>query len=92
MTYKDKFWWFYNTKEWKALRARKFYDADGLCEMCWQNGVVEQAKEIHHIIPIEKDWNKRLDYNNLISLCSQHHNEQHERVSELQKFLKEFDK
>jgi len=28
---------------------------------------------VHHIIPINKDYNKRLDSNNLITLCTLHH-------------------
>ena len=29
--------------------------------------------ETHHIIPIAEDYNKRLDLDNLITLCSFHH-------------------
>lgn len=88
-TYKEKFKNFYNSKEWKTLRAVKFADAGGLCEKCKK---IVSGKEVHHIVPIEKDWNKRLDYNNLILLCSACHNDEHDRVSNLQKFLKEWEK
>ena len=29
--------------------------------------------EAHHIIPLEEDYNKRLDGDNLITLCRYHH-------------------
>ena len=29
--------------------------------------------EVHHIIPIEEDYSKRLDDTNLITLCRYHH-------------------
>lgn len=90
-TYNEKFSQFYNSSEWKNLRNQKFYDADGLCELCNKNNIIKQGKEVHHIIPIEKDWNKRLDYDNLILLCSDCHNLQHERISPLQKFLKDWE-
>lgn len=82
---------FYNSAEWKALRQAKFDLADGLCEMCKKEGVVRAGKEVHHIIPIEDDWSKRLDFDNLIALCKDCHNEQHNRQSLLKKFLQEFD-
>ena len=28
---------------------------------------------MHHIIPLEEDYNKRLDSDNLITLCRYHH-------------------
>lgn len=88
LNYKEKFKNFYNSKAWKDLRAYKFSEANGLCEKC---GKITSGKDVHHKIPIEKDWNLRLDYNNLILLCKDCHNEQHGRESELQKFLKKWE-
>lgn len=90
-TYHEKYNSFYQSNEWQNLRNRKFLDADGMCELCYKNGIKKCGKEVHHIIPIEEDWNKRLDYDNLILLCSDCHNAQHERISQLQKFLKEWE-
>ena len=90
--YHEKYAEFYNSAEWKNLRNQKFFDADGLCELCRKNGIIRSAKEIHHKIPIEEDWSKRLDYDNLIALCSDCHNQQHLRISPLQKFLSAWDK
>ena len=89
--YHEKFDVFYNSAEWKELRAEKFYNANGLCEMCWKEKVVRAGREVHHIVPIEDDWSKRLQYDNLILLCPDHHNQMHERMSPLQKFLKEWE-
>jgi predicted HNH restriction endonuclease len=46
---------------------------------------------VHHIIPIEKDWGKRLDANNLKLLCPECHRLAHERGSPLQEFNKFWD-
>lgn len=91
LNYDEKFSSFYNSAEWKILRNQKFYDADGLCEICKKKKIIKQGREVHHIIPIETDWNKRLDYDNLILLCPDCHNLQHLRISPLQKFLKDWE-
>ena len=92
LNYHEKYNSFYSSAEWKELRHQKFLDANGMCELCKKNGIKKCGNEVHHIIPIEKDWNKRLDYDNLILLCSDCHNAQHERVSPLQEFLKDWEK
>ena len=92
MNYHEKYNSFYQSKEWHELRMAKWVDADGLCEMCRAKGIIKEAKEIHHRVPIDVDWSKRLDYDNLIALCSDCHNQQHLRISPLQKFLSAWDK
>jgi 5-methylcytosine-specific restriction protein A len=87
LNYKEKYQSFYNSAEWKALRNYKWGMANGLCEHCLKKGIVRQAREIHHIVPIEEDWNKRLDIENLCLLCSDCHNKIHKRQSPLQDFL-----
>ena len=91
-TYHEKFDKFYQSKEWQLLRNQKWVASEGLCEMCRAKGIIREAKEIHHIEPITENWNKRLDYDNLIALCSDCHNQQHLRISPLQKFLNAWDK
>ena len=91
MNYHEKYDSFYQSKEWQLLRNQKWVDADGLCEMCRAKGIIRSAKEIHHIEPITENWNKRLDYDNLIALCSDCHNAIHNRQSPLQQFLKFWD-
>lgn len=90
-TYHSRYSQFYNSKEWHDLRNFKWQESNGLCEMCLEEGIVRQGREVHHKIFIEDDWNKRFDYDNLILLCPDHHNQMHERISPLQKFLLDWD-
>lgn len=87
-TYHEKFDSFYQGEIWRRLRAEKFGAACGLCEKCKANGVIRAGKEVHHIIPIEKNWELRYAFENLILLCSECHNAEHDRVSSLQRFNK----
>ena len=90
--YHSKYNSFYCSREWQQLRQAKWVAENGLCEMCRKEGVIREGKEVHHIIEISQDWSKRLDFDNLILLCPEHHNLMHERQSPLQKFLSEWDK
>ena len=70
---------FRKTKAWTdksvEIRQRDRY----LCQVCLKNlyntldTLNYKTVEVHHIIPINEDYNKRLDNDNLISLCSMHH-------------------
>lgn len=70
---------FRKTKAWTnksvEIRQRDKY----LCQVCLRNlyntlsFLNYKTVEVHHITPIEEDYNKRLDNDNLISLCSYHH-------------------
>ena len=70
---------FRNTKAWAnkstEIRQRDRY----LCQLCLRNlydtisWLSYKTVEVHHIIGINEDYNKRLDNDNLISLCSYHH-------------------
>ena len=91
MNYHEKYKDFYNSSEWKALRNYKFGMAEGLCELCRKKGIVKAGREVHHRVSIQDDWSKRLDFDNLILLCSDCHNAEHERISQLQKFLREWE-
>ena len=90
--YHSKYNSFYCSREWQQLRQTKWVAENGLCEICKKQGIIKEAREIHHIEPITENWNKRLDYDNLIALCSDCHNAIHNRQSPLQKFLSEWDK
>lgn len=71
---------FRKSKRWtdksKEIRQRDKY----LCVVCMANlyNTVRQYNfdklEVHHIVPINEDYNKRLDNDNLITLCKYHHN------------------
>ncbi len=86
LNYQQNFDFFYQSWEWKQLRAYKFTKENGLCERCRAKGIIRAGKEVHHIIPLDKNWEKRLDIENLILLCPDCHNEKHGRESSLQKF------
>ena len=70
---------FRKTKAWTnksiEIRQRDRY----LCQCCLHNlyDTIEwlnyKTVEVHHITPINEDYNRRLDNDNLISLCSYHH-------------------
>lgn len=86
--YHEKFDSFYQGEAWRRIRAKKFSEACGLCERCRARGVIRAGKEVHHIVPIEKNWDLRYAFDNLILLCTECHNAEHDRVSSLQRFNK----
>ena len=66
------------TRAWKdkstEIRIRDVY----LCQLCirglhGQKRYSRDTVEVHHIVPIAEDYDKRLDNNNLITLCIKHH-------------------
>lgn len=73
---KDKF---RSTAAWQdkrtEIKERDYY----LCQACIRNlhGTVRRLNherlEVHHIIPLEEDEGKKLDNQNLITLCERHH-------------------
>lgn len=77
---------FRNTKAWLKksieIRQRDKY----LCQVCINNlyNTINcfntEKLEVHHITPIEEDYNRILDNDNLITLCNTHH-----RMAELGK-------
>ena len=68
VTHVDRFRW---TAAWKRKRVeikeRDLY----MCQVCLHkhNEYTTRNLEVHHIIPIAKAWGKRLNNNNLITLC-----------------------
>lgn len=70
---------FYMTREWQILRSLKLQQTGYLCEECKTEGLMAPAEDVHHVIPISMDWDKRLDINNLKCLCVKHHNLEHDR-------------
>lgn len=70
---------FRNTQVWKrkaaAILERDFH----CCRICLAAGILTNYDlSVHHIIPLNADFDKRLDDGNLITLCRFHH-EQAER-------------
>ena len=70
---------FRKTKAWTQksieVRQRDRY----LCQVCLRNiyntldTINIKAVDVHHITPISEDYKRRLDNDNLISLCRYHH-------------------
>lgn len=70
---------FRNQSIWKK-KAEEIKKRDKyLCQVCIRNlydtdrTLNYMDLSVHHIIPIEKDYEKRLDNDNLITLCRYHH-------------------
>ena len=68
---KDKFRW---TKAWQNKRNEIRERDLNLCRVCASQGRYNYTDlEVHHIVSLENDFDKRLDNDNLITLCSTHH-------------------
>src|SRR5574344_840861 len=72
---------FYKSVAWLRLRDAMMMANNYQCTVCRSLGVVAPADEVHHIIPIDIDWSKRLDANNLVCLCHRHHMEAHAKLN-----------
>ncbi len=63
------------TEKSRSIRQRDKY----LCQVCLSGKYDTNYRytykelEVHHIVPLEEDYSKRLDSNNLITLCRYHH-------------------
>lgn len=55
---------FYNSKVWKETSRIVLLENDYICEYCGG-----EATMTDHVIPIKKDWNRRLDRSNLKASC-----------------------
>lgn len=69
---------FYSSKEWKILKEKILQDYQYRCQY---KGCGKLAADVHHIKYIQTDegWELRLDYDNCIPLCIEHHNYIHGR-------------
>lgn len=70
---------FRNTKAWKCKREEIKERDKQLCMICIRKlyGTLNQYTynnlSVHHAISLEKDFDKRLDNDNLITTCDYHH-------------------
>lgn len=71
---------FYRSKAWKELRNLAFNRDKGLCQSCLKQEHYRTADVVHHIIEIKSDWEKRLELNNLESICHKCHNKVHKKT------------
>jgi len=69
----NKFRW---SRKWREKRNQIIERDKYLCQMSLREDpprYVYANLEVHHIIPIEEDWDKRLDDDNLITLSEEYH-------------------
>lgn len=70
---------FRGSNEWKYKREHIKERDNYLCQVCIRKlyGTIRQFNasdlSVHHAVPIEEDYDKRLDDNNLITICNKHH-------------------
>jgi hypothetical protein len=55
---------FYNSKIWKETSRLVLLENDYICEYCGA-----EATMTDHVIPLKRDWNRRLDRKNLKASC-----------------------
>jgi 5-methylcytosine-specific restriction enzyme A len=68
---------FYNTKAWHKVRNLRLIRDNGLCQVCLKDDKIVLANTVHHKIELKQDWNKRLDIDNLMTVCESCHNRIH---------------
>lgn len=78
---------FYNSKEWKMLKEKVLQDYQYKCQ---HKGCGKLAEDVHHkkYIQTEEGWKLRLDYDNCIPLCIEHHNFIHGRFQKKRKAVR----
>lgn len=77
---------FRNSNAWIIKREQIKKRDKYLCQVCLKDNVYNYDDlQVHHIIPIDKNYDLKLDENNLITLCSYHH-----KQAEQNKITKEY--
>jgi len=70
LTDRDKKSGFFNSMEWKRLRATVLEQQGAACQCCGRTHKdYNVILHVDHIVPISKDWERRLDITNLQVLC-----------------------
>lgn len=73
-TYDKEYVSFYHSKSWKAKRKQALRRDNYLCQRCLNEfEIITISEEVHHIISTKEDWSKKLELDNLISLCTSCH-------------------
>lgn len=67
----------YKSARWKRVRSLALARANGLCEVCMQQGKVSFVDDVHHKVPIKVNKSKAFDITNLICLCRACHIQAH---------------
>lgn len=75
----DKLYRFRNSAAWQRKREQIKVRDKHCCQLCLtepapgQRRYNTQGLSVHHIVPLQESWGQRLDDDNLITLCSYHH-------------------
>ena len=70
---------FRDSKAWDRKRNEIRQRDNYLCVACWHNlkgtlnRITSDNLSVHHIVPLWRAWDLRLSDNNLITLCTTHH-------------------
>ena len=65
---------FRNRKVWQRKAAEILERDYHCCRVCLSAGIINSNDlSVHHIIPLKDDYDRRLDNDNLITLCRYHH-------------------
>lgn len=65
---------FYVSVEWRKARAEAFRLCDGIDLYAYYiRHEIQMADMVHHIVPLEADWNRRCKQDNLIPLSNHSH-------------------
>ena len=59
-------------RQWQKLRAW-YIKRHPLCEKCLTHNILTPVEEVHHIQPVDEAPERRLDPDNLMSLCRSCH-------------------
>ena len=74
---------FYTSHAWRKCRDAFLKDRGGLCELCAKKGLIVPANHVHHMTPIRPetvdDPRITLNWGNLMALCEDCHQEQHQK-------------
>ena len=69
---------FYSGRDWIRLRDMIRCKHNGMCVICYmKDKQITQQNVVHHIVELKENFDLRLDEENLICLCNNHHNQIH---------------
>ena len=78
---KDKRRKFYKSRAWLKKRKEIVERDNNECQLCKSKGYATVGQnnylDVHHMVHLEDSWERRLDDDNLITLCRPCHNSQH---------------
>ena len=76
--HESKYLRFYKSKEWRRM-SHHWLMLNPLCEDCKKRGIVRKGDVVDHIVELRDNFEKRLDENNLQTLCYSCHNKKTKR-------------